>query len=136
MYKATFLHRKSCLQKKRMKPKIEVLHYEPQLQASAKGKRNRVAAYCRVSTLNEEQELSFETQCAYYKKFISSDKSKILVGIYADHGISGLHMENRVELLRLIEDCKAGKIDTVMTKSVSRFSRNRQVSLPHLQHKG
>lgn len=84
----------------------------------------RVAAYCRVSTLLEEQELSYESQCAYYQQLIESKENMELVGIYGDQGFSGLHAEKRPEFQRMVADCKAGKIDMVMVKSISRFSRN------------
>ena len=84
----------------------------------------RVAAYCRVSTLADEQELSYESQCAYYEQLIGSDGNMELAGIYGDQGFSGLHAKNRPEFQRLIKDCTEGKIDLVMVKSISRFSRN------------
>ena len=84
----------------------------------------RVAAYARVSTLQEQQELSYETQCAYYKHLIESDPSMTLVGVYGDQGGSGLNMKKRPEFQRMMSDCLAGKIDLVMTKSISRFARN------------
>ncbi len=84
----------------------------------------RTAAYCRVSTLSEDQELSFETQRNYYEQLISRDPAMIPAGIYADQGFSGLHADKRKEFLRLIADCEAGKIDLVLVKSISRFSRS------------
>ena len=89
-----------------------------------KSKATRVAAYCRVSTLMEEQELSYESQCAYYENLIESRGNMELVGIYGDQGFSGLHAEKRPEFQRLIADCTDGKVDLVMVKSISRFSRN------------
>ena len=87
-------------------------------------KATRVADYCRVSTLMEEQELSYESQCAYYENLIESRENMELVGIYGDQGFSGLHAEKRPEFQRLIADCTDGKVDLVMVKSISRFSRN------------
>lgn len=84
----------------------------------------RVAAYCRVSTLAEEQADSYETQCAYYTRLIETDPNMTLVGVYGDPGISGLTMGKRPEFQRLMCDCEAGKVDLVMTKSISRFARN------------
>ena len=89
-----------------------------------KSKATRVAAYCRVSTLMEEQELSYESQCAYYENLIENRDNMELVGIYGDLGFSGLHAEKRPEFQRLIADCTDGKVDLVMVKSISRFSRN------------
>ena len=103
---------------------IQTFHHEPEGIVRSTDGRIRVAVYCRVSTLHEEQELSFETQCSYYTRLIDSSPDKDLVGIYADQGMSGLHMENRTELQRLLEDCRNGLVDMVITKSVSRFSRN------------
>lgn len=84
----------------------------------------RVAAYCRVSTLLEEQELSYESQCAYYESLIENSPDMELVGVYGDQGFSGLHAKNRPEFMRMIRDCLDGRIDLIMVKSISRFSRN------------
>ncbi|MBR2748326.1 MAG: recombinase family protein, partial [Firmicutes bacterium] len=102
----------------------ETFHYEPTGGVTQKDGVRRVAAYCRVSTLAEEQELSFETQSAYYKGLIEKDPTMVLVGIYGDQGFSGLHASRRKEFLRLITDCEANKVDMVLVKSISRFSRN------------
>lgn len=102
----------------------ETFHYEPTGSITQKDGVRRVAAYCRVSTLAEEQELSFETQSAYYKGLIEKDPTMVLVGIYGDQGFSGLHASRRKEFLRLIVDCEADKVDIVLVKSISRFSRN------------
>lgn len=84
----------------------------------------KAAAYCRVSTDQELQDLSFESQCEYYRNLIESDPAMELVDIYGDHGKSGTHIDGRPEFLRLLDDCSAGKIDLIYTKSVSRFARN------------
>ena len=109
---------------------VEVYHYEPERKNNTErtGKK-RVAAYCRVSTLNEEQEMSFTTQCEYYEKLIANTPGKELVGIYGDHGVSGLLVKEREEFMRMMDDCRAGKIDEVITKSVSRFSRNMSLTV-------
>jgi DNA invertase Pin-like site-specific DNA recombinase len=104
--------------------KYRMIHHEPEQIAKPNDGKLRVAAYCRVSTLSEEQELSFETQCSYYRSMLENSSDRILVGIYADQGMSGLRMENRTELQRLLEDCRKGLVNMVITKSVSRFSRN------------
>lgn len=88
-----------------------------------KGKK-RVAAYCRVSTFKEDQEESFESQVAYYKKLIGNNLNYEMAGVYADQGISGTKTENRPEFQRMIDDAMAGKIDVIYCKSISRFSRN------------
>ncbi len=84
----------------------------------------RVAAYCRVSTLLEQQESSFEAQKSYYTEMISANPNWKMAGIYADDGISGTDMRKRDEFNRLLQDCENGKIDLVLTKSISRFARN------------
>lgn len=84
----------------------------------------RVAAYCRVSTDKEEQESSFENQITYYKNKIENTPNWTLVDIFADFGISGISQKNRVEFQRMIEMCEKGKIDLIITKSISRFARN------------
>lgn len=83
----------------------------------------RVAAYCRVSTKRTEQEDSLEIQQEVYRNRIALRSDWELVGIYAD-AISGLRAEKRPDFLRMMADCKAGKIDRILCKSVSRFSRN------------
>ena len=102
----------------------ESFHYTPEaISENTEGKR-RAAAYCRVSTLTEEQELSFDAQRSFYTEMISRDPSLTLVGIYADQGFSGLNMSRRKEFQRMLADCEAGLIDVIFVKSVSRFSRN------------
>ncbi len=92
--------------------------------AKVEVKKLRVAAYCRVSTDNEEQATSYEAQIAHYREFISSNPDWMLVDVYADDGISATSTKNREEFNRMIEDCKQGKIDMIFTKSISRFARN------------
>lgn len=84
----------------------------------------RVAAYCRVSTAMERQELSFETQRNAYEHLIQADPTMELVEVYGDLGGSGLSTKQRPQFVRMIQDCLDGKIDLVLTKSVSRFARN------------
>lgn len=91
---------------------------------SSRGKKIRVAAYARVSTNSDEQLLSLEVQKEHYESYIKSNPSWDYAGLYFDEGISGTKIEKRESLLRLLEDCKEGKIDRVITKSISRFSRN------------
>lgn len=87
-------------------------------------KKLRVAAYCRVSTELEEQQSSYQTQVEHYTREIQNNPKWIFAGIYADEGISGTNTKKRVDFNRMIDDCMAGKIDMVLTKSVSRFARN------------
>ena len=84
----------------------------------------RVAPYCRVSTMSEMQAGSYELQKQYYQEFVSKHPNWVLVDIYADEGISATSVKNRKEFNRMIEDSKHGKIDLIITKSVSRFARN------------
>lgn len=86
----------------------------------------RVAAYCRVSTDQEDQLHSFEAQVEYYTKYINEHANYEMAGIYADEGISGTNTKKRQQFRKMIADCEAGKIDLVITKSISRFARNTQ----------
>ena len=83
-----------------------------------------VASYCRVSTQDASQETSIENQRLHFTRFIESNPDWILAGIYWEVGVSGTEAEHRPELQRLLSDCKAGHVDMVITKSISRFSRN------------
>lgn len=84
----------------------------------------RVAAYCRVSTDSDEQAGSYETQVNHYKEYIGRNSEWELAGIYTDDGISGTNTKKREGFNEMIDDCMAGKIDMVITKSISRFARN------------
>ena len=84
----------------------------------------RVAAYVRVSTDNDEQTSSYELQKNYYTDYIKAQPGWEFVGIYDDEGISGTSLAHRKGMQQLIEDCKAGKIDLILTKSIARFARN------------
>jgi len=86
--------------------------------------QKRVCAYCRVSTDTEEQLSSYEAQVGYYEEYIKKRPDWEFVGIYADEGITGTNTKNRTEFKRMIDDCLAGRIDLVVTKSISRFARN------------
>ena len=87
-------------------------------------KKKRVAAYCRVSTDQEEQLSSYEAQVNYYTTYIEKQPDYECAGIYADEGISGTSTKKREQFNKMIADCKAGKIDMIITKSISRFARN------------
>lgn len=84
----------------------------------------RTAAYCRVSTEMEAQEGSYDIQEKYYRDLISNNSEMTLVGIYGDKGKSGLSAGKRPGLQKLLDDCREGKIDLILCKSVSRFARN------------
>lgn len=85
---------------------------------------HNVAVYVRVSTDDIRQTTSYELQKKYYEDFVEKHPNWTLVKIYADEGISGTSLKNRDQFNRMITDCKAGKIDLIITKSVSRFARN------------
>lgn len=87
-------------------------------------RQQRVVAYCRVSTKQEEQLNSYETQVNYYTEKIRSEPKWTLAGIFADKGISGTSIKNREEFNKMIKLCKRGKVDLIITKSISRFARN------------
>jgi len=87
-------------------------------------KKLKVAAYCRVSTAQEQQENSYLSQIMYYSEKIKSNKEWHFVDVYADEGISGTSTKNRNDFKKLLLDCKKGKIDLILTKSISRFARN------------
>ena len=84
----------------------------------------RVAAYCRVSTDTDEQATSYEAQIDHYTEFIGKNPAWEMAGVYADDGISGTDTRHREEFNRMIEDVMAGKIDMIVSKSISRFARN------------
>ena len=87
-------------------------------------RRKRVAAYCRVSTDEDQQLNSFQAQRQYFLNLINSNSEYELVEIYADEGISGTNTKKREQFNKMIDDCKAGKIDIILSKSISRFARN------------
>ena len=93
----------------------------------------RVAAYCRVSTEQEEQQNSFAVQVAYYTDLINKKKEWTLAGIFADEGISGTQTKKRTEFNRMIRMCNNKKIDLIITKSISRFSRNTVDCLQYIR---
>lgn len=96
-------------------------------------RRLKVAAYCRVSTDQEEQESSYEAQIGYYTEKINSNSEWQMAGIFADEGITGTQAKKRPEFLKMIRLCRQGKIDMVLTKSLSRFARNTVDSLKYIR---
>ena len=96
-------------------------------------RRLRVAAYCRVSTDQEEQESSYEAQIGYYTEKINSNSEWQMAGIFADEGITGTQAKKRPEFLKMIRLCRQGKIDMILTKSLSRFARNTVDSLKYIR---
>lgn len=106
-------------------PKVTIIPAKVQTSENRdKYHQLRVAAYCRVSTAQEEQQNSFAVQVAYYTDLINKKKEWTLAGIFADEGISGTQTKKRTEFNRMIRMCKNKKIDLVITKSISRFARN------------
>jgi len=97
------------------------------------GGRKRVCAYCRVSTSQEEQESSYESQVKFYTQYITNRSDWTYVDTYGDEGISGTSTKKRNDFLRMINDCMAGKIDMIITKSISRFARNTEDCLHYVR---
>lgn len=83
--------------------------------------KRKVCAYCRVSTDSEEQMASYDAQVSEYRKKINENPEWTMVDIYADAGISGTNVKHRTQFNQMISDCYAGKIDLIITKSISRF---------------
>ena len=106
-------------------PNVTVIPAKVQTAESrSKYHQLRVAAYCRVSTAQEEQQNSYQVQIAYYTDLINRKKEWTLAGVFADEGISGTQTKKRTEFNRMIRMCRNKKIDLVITKSISRFARN------------
>ena len=98
-----------------------------------KPKTLRVAAYCRVSTDEDAQAGSYELQVQYYTELIQRNPEWVFVNVYADEGISGTSVSKRIQFQTMIQDCKDGKIDLVITKSISRFARNTLDCLKYIR---
>lgn len=111
--------------------KVSMIPAKPQYDRSIKlsEKKLRVAAYCRVSTELEEQESSYEAQVEYYTRKIQETENWKLAGIYADDGKSATNTKKRDDFNAMVKDALDGKIDLIITKSVSRFARNTVDSL-------
>lgn len=96
-------------------------------------KQLRVAAYCRVSTKQEDQLNSYDVQRRAYTDKINGEPGWTMVGIYADKGITGTSVKKRDDFNRLMRHCKQGKVDMIITKSVARFARNTLDCLKHIE---
>ena len=96
-------------------------------------KKLKVAAYCRVSTDTDKHATSYEMQMQHYTQCINKQTASTFAGVYADDGISGTNTKRCEEFNRLIEDCMTGKIDMVVTKSISRFARNTLDCLKYIR---
>lgn len=117
-------------------PKKTVTLIEPKksfVVDKEKHKQKRVAAYCRVSTDSEEQLTSYTNQMRVYTEMINSNKEWEFAGLYADEGISGTKADKRPQFKKMIDDCHKGKIDYIITKSVSRFARNTVECLKYVR---
>ena len=106
--------------------RIRKVTFIPAIRQMAEGviHKRRVAAYARVSTTSEEQETSLAAQRDYYENHIKANNGWEFVDVYYDDGISGLSFKNREGFNKMIDDALAGKIDLILTKSLSRFARN------------
>lgn len=105
--------------------KVIVIPPKPELAAEKSTQRQlRVAAYCRVSTDDEDQLTSYEAQKNYFTDKIMTNPKWTMAGVFADEGITGTQARKRPEFLRMIKKCRQGKIDIIYAKSISRFARN------------
>ena len=96
--------------------------------------RKRVAAYARISMESERLVHSLSAQVSYYSKLIQSNPEWEYAGVYADSGISGTQVGRREEFKRMLEDCEAGRVQIILTKSISRFARNTVDLLETVRH--
>ena len=103
---------------------VTIIPAKPKAEQEAMKRRLRVAAYGRVSTEEEEQQSSYEAQCSYYTEKIMSNPEWVFAGMFADEGITGTSTKKRDDFNRMIRKCKQGKLDLILTKSISRFARN------------
>ena len=112
---------------------VTVIPAKPQRSLQAVRRQLRVAAYCRVSTEEEEQQSSYEAQCTYYTDKIMTNPEWTMAGIFADEGITGTSTKKRDDFNRMIRKCRQKKIDLILTKSISRFARNTLDSLKYIR---
>ncbi|NDL67907.1 recombinase family protein [Anaerotalea alkaliphila] len=131
----------NMIAERKLEPNLMVKNIQKQLSNSVvmrtsipvvREQKLKVAAYVRVSTELEQQKTSIKTQYSYYLYLILKDPRYTLADIYIDDGKSGRTTEGRPEFKRMMEDCKAGKVDLIITKSLSRFARNTVDTLTYL----
>lgn len=103
---------------------FEIIPRDKEIEERQKSQIQKVGPYCRVSTLSEQQESSYEQQKLHYMEYVERHPGWELVDIYADHGISATSTKRRKNFNRLIEDCRRGAVTYIITKQVSRFARN------------
>ena len=113
--------------------RIVMIPAKPREEIRQTSKLMRAAAYCRVSTDDEEQKTSYEAQIDYYTEKINQNPEWQMAGIFADEGISGTQAKKRPEFLKMIRLCRQRKIDIILTKSLSRFARNTVDSLKYIR---
>lgn len=89
----------------------------------------RVAAYARVSTDSADQANSFHAQMEHYRRMIAANENWTMIDVYADRGVSGTSAKKRQDFQRMLTDCRVGKIDKILVKSISRFARNTKECL-------
>lgn len=120
---------------RRTKVEIELIKANDPFDGSSRRRieRLRVAAYCRVSTDDEDQIKSYNSMIRHYTDLIQSNKEYIFAGVYADRAITGTKVDKREEFQRLIQDCMDGKIDLIIAKSIPRFARNTLDTLKYVR---
>ena len=118
----------------RATPKVITIPANPTIAKDQEIQRQlRVAAYCRVSTDEDEQLTSYEAQKTHYTDKIMTNPNWTMAGIYADEGITGTSAAKRPEFLKMIRKCRQQKIDVVLVKSISRFARNTVDCLKYIR---
>ena len=109
-----------------MRKKVAII--EPEIQVTDNNSlivnKKRVCAYCRVSTELDEQQKSFDAQVSDFERRIQENSNWEFAGIFADRGISGTQAKKRPQFRQMLLACKTGKVDLILTKSISRFARN------------
>lgn len=111
---------------------VQIIPAKRDMEAETEKKKLRVCAYCRVSTDEDTQASSYELQVQNYTRMIQENPEWKFAGIFADEGISGTSVLHREHFLEMIEKCKAGEIDLIIMKQVSRFARNVLDSLNYI----
>ena len=117
-----------------MTPKVTVIPAKPKEELQQNQYHQlKVAAYCRISTEQEQQQNSYRVQVEYYTDYINSNKEWVMAGIFADEGISGTSTRKRTAFNRMIRMCQKKKIDLILCKSASRFARNTVDCLEYIR---
>ena len=121
------------ISKKLLKKFFRKPYIRPLFNPNSEGTKKEPPAYCRVSTDAEDQINSYRAQVSYYTEHISQNPKWRFVEVYADEGITGTMVKKRDGFLKMIRDCEKGKIDMILTKSVSRFARNIVDSISYIR---